>query len=59
MKELTITVLVLIAIYLLASVFLYLYQRKLIFFPVTIDTEFLRERTYYSKLMKSVSPTRE
>lgn len=40
MKELTITVLVLIAIYLLASVFLYLYQRKLIFFPVTIDTEF-------------------
>jgi pimeloyl-ACP methyl ester carboxylesterase len=40
MKELTITLIVLIAIYLLASIFLYIYQRKLIYFPTSIDTEF-------------------
>ena len=40
MKELTITLFVLIAIYLLASIFLYIYQRKLIYFPTGIDTEF-------------------
>ena len=40
MKEIALILLVVVAIYLLASVFLYLYQRKLIYFPVGIDPAF-------------------
>jgi len=40
MKEMTITVFLLIAVYLLASMFLYLYQRKLLYYPVGIDSAF-------------------
>jgi pimeloyl-ACP methyl ester carboxylesterase len=40
MKEITAIILVLISIYLLFAAFLYVYQRKLIYHPVPIDTEF-------------------
>jgi len=40
MKEITSIALVLVAIYLLASAFLYVFQRKLIYFPMPIDAAF-------------------
>lgn len=40
MNEIALIVLVVVAIYLIASVFLYAYQRKLIYFPVGIDPAF-------------------
>jgi len=40
MKEITALFLVLICIYLLISVYLYLYQRNLIYFPVSLDPAF-------------------
>jgi pimeloyl-ACP methyl ester carboxylesterase len=43
MKELTTIAIILIAIYLLASVYLYLCQRKLIYYPVGIDSSFKAE----------------
>lgn len=43
MNEITSILLAIGAIYLLASIFLYLYQRKLIYFPVAIDSAFVGE----------------
>ena len=40
MKEITSILGVVVVIYLLASVFLYVFQRKLIYFPVGIDPAF-------------------
>ena len=40
MQELVFTLLVVAMVYLLASVFLYFYQRKLIYFPVGVDPDF-------------------
>ena len=40
MKETTAIILVLISIYLLFAAYLYIYQRKLIYHPVLVDTEF-------------------
>ena len=43
MKEITAIILVLITIYLLMSAYLYLFQRKLIYFPVSLDPAFLAQ----------------
>jgi hypothetical protein len=43
MKEITAIILVLIAIYLLMAACLYLFQRKLIYFPVAPDPDFNAE----------------
>ena len=40
MKEIAAIILVLISIYLLFAAFLYIYQRKLIYYPVPVDPEF-------------------
>jgi len=40
MQEFTSIILVLVSIYLLFAVFLYVYQRKLIYFPMSVDPEF-------------------
>ena len=40
MKEITSIILVLVSIYLLFAAFLYVYQRKLIYYPVPVDPEF-------------------
>ncbi len=43
MKEITSIVLVLVAIYLLIAALLFVFQRKLIYYPVSIDSEFRAE----------------
>jgi hypothetical protein len=40
MQEITYIALVLLGIYLLLAAFLYLFQRKLIYFPVAVDPSF-------------------
>lgn len=40
MNEITSIILVLVGIYLLFAVFLYVYQRKLIYYPMSVDPEF-------------------
>jgi len=40
MNEITSIALVLISVYLLLAAFLYIYQRKLIYYPMPVDTEF-------------------
>ena len=43
MKEITTIALVILALYLIASAFLYLYQRKMLYFPVPVDPAFVAE----------------
>ena len=43
MQEITSIALVLVCVYLLIAVFLYLYQRKLIYFPVPVDPGFIAD----------------
>lgn len=43
MKEITPIILLLLGIYLLFAAFLYIYQRKLIYYPVPVDPEFSAE----------------
>ena len=40
MKEITAIILVLVTIYLLISAYLYLFQRNMIYFPVSLDPAF-------------------
>ena len=40
MKEITSIILVLVSLYLLFAAFLYVYQRKLIYYPMPVDPEF-------------------
>ena len=43
MQEITSIMLVLVCVYLLIAVFLYLYQRRLIYFPVAVDPAFIAD----------------